>query len=141
MKAAIIAFTVAAAALGTVAFAQGATPPAIVPQGDADGAFAVNGLFREPDGEKLYRRVCAACHMGDAKGATGAGTYPALAGNPKLATAAYPALVIVKGLNGMPPMGSMMTDQQVADTANYVRTHFGNDYKDMMKAEAVKALR
>lgn len=144
MKPIALALT-AAAALGTVsaALAQDAAPSSIATatQGDADGAFVSSGKFSEPDGEKLYRRVCAACHMPDAMGATGAGTYPALAKNPKLAAAGYPAFVIVKGLNGMPAIGSMMTDQQVADTVNYVRTHFGNKYKDVVKAEDVKALR
>ena len=28
----------------------------------------------------------------------------------------------------MPPLGQMMSDQQVADVVNYVRTHFGNSY-------------
>jgi len=109
--------------------------------GDADGAFVTSGKFSEPSGEQLYRRVCAACHMADAKGATGAGTYPALAGNPKLAASGYPTLVVVQGLNGMPAIGSMMTDQQVADVVNYVRTHFGNKYKDAVKAADVKPLR
>jgi len=34
----------------------------------------------------------------------------------------------------MPPVGQMMTDQQVADVVNYVRTHFGNRYKDAVTA-------
>lgn len=135
----------AIAALGAVsgALAQDAAPSAIATatQGDADGAFVSSGKFSEPDGEKMYRRVCAACHMPDAMGATGAGTYPALAKNAKLAAGGYPAYVIVKGLNGMPAIGSMMTDQQVADTVNYIRTHFGNKYKDVVKPEDVKALR
>jgi len=79
--------------------------------------------------------------MPDAKGAVGAGSYPALAGNPKLAASGYPAYVILKGLNGMPAVGKMMTDQQVADVVNYVRTHFGNTYKDAMTAAEAGALR
>ena len=30
----------------------------------------------------------------------------------------------------MPPIGGMMSDAQVADVVNYVRTHFGNAYPD-----------
>jgi mono/diheme cytochrome c family protein len=41
----------------------------------------------------------------------------------------------------MPALGTMMTDKQVADTVNYVRTHFGNNYKDAVTADQVKALR
>ena len=107
----------------------------------ADGAFAGRDRFREPDGEKMFRRVCSACHMADAKGAEGAGRYPALAANAKLGSAQYPTLVIVKGLNGMPAIGNQMSDQQVADVVNYIRTHFGNNYSADVKPEDVKVLR
>ena len=140
---------VAAASLGAAAIAQSAgdaanpngSSAATVKAGDADKAFVIGSKFSEPTGEQMFRRVCAACHMPDAKGATGAGTYPSLAANPKLAANSYPAYVVVKGLNGMPPIGGMMTDQQVADVVNYLRTHFGNTYRDALKADDVKALR
>ena len=32
-------------------------------------------------------------------------------------------------------------NQQVADVVNYIRTHFGNKYKDKVTAEDVKPLR
>lgn len=144
MKIHHLTLTVAAAiALGSIAagaLAQSAARPATNP-GDADGAFVVPYKFSEPDGEKLYRRVCAGCHMPDAKGAVGAGFYPALAKNPKLAAGGYPVYVVMKGLNGMPAIGGMMSDQQVADVVNYVRTHFGNKYKDAVTAADVKAAR
>ena len=136
------------AVLGAVTAGLAQTPaaPAVtqlppVPAVDPDGAFAGRGQFGEPNGEKIFRRVCAACHMPDAKGAVGAGAYPALAGNKKLAASGYPAYVVVHGLNGMPPIGGMMNDQQVADVVNYVRTHFGNKYKDSLSATDIKALR
>jgi hypothetical protein len=34
-----------------------------------------------------------------------------------------------------------MSDQQVADVANYVRSHFGNAYGDTVTVAAVKAAR
>jgi len=131
----------AALALGAVGpvGAQTASDPASVDA--ADGAFAGSREFGEPTGEKMYRRVCVACHMADAKGATGAGTYPSLAKNPNLAAGGYPVYVILHGLNGMPPIGGMMTDQQVADVVNYVRTHFGNRYKDAVTPGDVKSVR
>ena len=89
----------------------------------------------------MYRRVCAACHMPDAKGAEGAGFYPALAKNPKLEAGGYPLSVLMQGMNGMPPLGKMMTDKQAADVVNYVRTHFGNKYKDPVTPEDAKAAR
>ena len=39
------------------------------------------------------------------------------------------------GQRGMPPLGRMMSDTQVADVANYVRTHFGNQYGDAVAPE------
>jgi len=132
-----MAATAFALVAATAASGQ-SSPPSTA---DADGAFAGRSQFGETTGEKIYSRVCAACHMPDAKGAVGAGAYPALAGNKKLAVSGYPAYVVVHGLNGMPPIGSMMSDQQVADVVNYVRTHFGNKYKDVVAASDIKALR
>ena len=135
----IIALAAGAISLGANALAQ-SIAPAVFP-GDADGAFVTGSKFSEPTGEKMYKRVCAGCHMPDAKGATGAGFYPALAGNPKLGAGAYPVTVVLKGMNGMPPVGAMMTDQQVADVVNYVRTNFGNHYSDAVSPADVQAIR
>lgn len=136
-----IAASASAQVAGEATSAMAAAPQTIKP-GDADGAFVVGNKFSEPDGEKLYRRVCAGCHMPDAKGvSTGAGFYPALAGNKNLASSGYPVYIVLKGKNGMPPVGTMMTDQQVADVVNYVRSHFGNRYRDAVKPADVKAVR
>jgi len=136
---AALAANAGAQTAGEAATAAAMTGPAA---GDADGAFVTGSKFSEPDGEKLYRRVCAGCHMPDAKGvATGAGFYPALAGNPKLASAGYPVYVVTHGMNGMPPVGQMMTDQQVADVVNHVRSSFGNRYRDKVKPADVAAVR
>ena len=97
--------------------------------------------FNETSGEALYANICQACHMPDGKGATGAGSYPALAGNQNLAAAGYPVTVVLHGLRGMPPIGYFMTDDQVAAVVNYVRTHFGNNYPDAVTAADVKAVR
>lgn len=136
----IAALAVAIGAVGA-AIAQTNPDPVGAQRGDADSAFVDRQKFSEPTGEQMFRRVCAACHMADAKGAQGAGMYPALAKNEKLVAGGYPLYVVMKGLNGMPAMGTMMTDQQVADVVNYVRTHFGNRYRDKVTAEEAKALR
>lgn len=109
-------------------------------QSTADAASGT-GDFDGPTGEDTYERVCAACHMPDAKGAEGAGQYPALSSNPRLSSGAYPIYVVMNGMNGMPPLGELMTDEQVADVVNYVRTHFGNDYRDPVSPADVGALR
>jgi mono/diheme cytochrome c family protein len=41
----------------------------------------------------------------------------------------------------MPAVGAMMSDAQVAQVVNYVRSHFGNAYSDAVRPEDVTALR
>ena len=127
--------------LGAVVTSAGAQTSPMTAAGDADGAFVTPSKFSETSGESMYTHVCAGCHMPDGKGAVGAGFYPALAKNENLVSSGYPVYVVLKGLNGMPPVGGMMTDQQVADVVNYVRTHFGNEYKDPVTAADVAPYR
>lgn len=105
------------------------------------GAGGGRGGFTEQGGEAIFKNVCQGCHMPDAKGAVGAGMYPALAKNPKLEVAGYPIAVVVNGQKAMPALGGMFSDQQVADVVNYIRTHFGNNYKDKATAADVKSAR
>ena len=104
-------------------------------------AFSIGEKFDEQTGETLYQGVCQGCHMPNGQGASGAGHYPALANNPKLEASGYPVTMVLRGFNGMPQFGKLMTDAQVAQVVNYVRTHFGNHYTDAVKPEDVKALR
>jgi mono/diheme cytochrome c family protein len=97
--------------------------------------------FDEQGGRDLYERVCAACHQLDAKGAMGAAAYPALAGDSNLASAEYVEAALLRGLRGMPAVGRMMSDEQVADVINYVRGHFGNDYRETITGADIKAAR
>jgi mono/diheme cytochrome c family protein len=97
--------------------------------------------FTEQSGEQLFANVCQGCHMPDAKGAAGAGIYPSLAANKNLEAGGYPVYVVVRGQRAMPAFAAMMSDDQVAAVVNYLRTHFGNDYKDAVTAEDVKVVR
>jgi mono/diheme cytochrome c family protein len=117
------------AAVGVTAHAQ------------SDLRFANPTRFMTQTGEAIYADVCQGCHMPGGTGATGAGTYPALASNPKLASGAYPVFMVVNGRKGMPPFGSQLTDQQVAAVVNYVRSHFGNAYRDEVTAADAAAAR
>jgi mono/diheme cytochrome c family protein len=103
--------------------------------------FSSGYRFVEMSGEELYNNVCRGCHMGDARGATGAGSYPSLAANPNLESPGYPVTLVVQGRRAMPPFGSMMSDAQVAAVVNYVRTHFGNNYQDKVTAQDVSEAR
>ncbi|GAA4115573.1 c-type cytochrome [Aminobacter aganoensis] len=109
---------------------------------DSAGAtFSDGDNFSEKTGQELYANVCQACHMDQGQGAVGAGKYPALAKNVNLEAGGYPVYVLLHGLKGMPPVGKMMSDDQVAAVVNYVRTNFGNDYKDAVTAEDVAGSR
>ena len=114
-------------------------PSAVQPQSGAH--FSPFFRFTEQSGEQLFANVCQGCHMGDAKGAEGAGSYPSLAQNANLVAGGYAVSVVVRGQRAMPPFGAMMSDGQVAAVVNYLRTHFGNSYTDAVTAEDVKAAR
>jgi mono/diheme cytochrome c family protein len=121
--------------LSLMAYAQDAGPSSSRP------ALSTGFRFAEMTGEELYANVCQGCHMSDAKGAAGAGTYPSLAGDSNLEVGFYPVSVVVNGQRGMPRLGAMLSDDQVAAVVNYLRTHFGNSYRDAVTAEDVKAAR
>jgi mono/diheme cytochrome c family protein len=99
------------------------------------------GRYPQQTGEDLFKNICQGCHMPDAKGAIGAGAYPALAANPRLAAAIYPITVVLHGQRAMPPFGQSLTDEQIANVLNYVRTNFGNRYRDPITPAAVSARR
>ena len=99
------------------------------------------GDYSFQGGTAVYSHVCQDCHMADAKGAVGAGSYPALARDPKLEEAGYPVAVILHGQKAMLPLGGLLSDQQIADVVNYIRSHFGNNYRDTITAAEVKAQR
>ena len=79
--------------------------------------------------------------MPDARGAKGAGEYPALATNIKLASAAFTAVRVLNGWRGMPRFADMLSDAQIANVVNYVRANFGNHYTDLLTDDDVKRIR
>lgn len=113
---------------------------------------SLDGRIQARDGKAIYEQVCQGCHMPEGRGATGAGSYPALAGNPNLASAPYLALTILRGRRNMPAFASdrsqelfigqsWMDDEQVAAVVNYLRTNLGNRYPEPISAAEVAALR
>ena len=107
----------------------------------SDGSFTSARRFMQRDGGVIYRTVCQGCHMVYAQGAVGAGAYPALANDPKLAVAGYPVLVVINGSKGMPPFGKLLDDEQVAAVVNYIRSHFGNSCPDSVSPADVTSAR
>jgi mono/diheme cytochrome c family protein len=126
-----IAISATLSLLSFVAHAQNTSRPAL----------STGFRFAEMTGEELFGNVCQGCHMSDARGATGAGAYPSLAGDSNLGASGYPVAIVVNGKRAMPPFGAMMSDDQVAAVVNYLRTHFGNNYRDTVTAEDVKTAR
>jgi mono/diheme cytochrome c family protein len=81
---------------------------------------------------KLYADYCASCHQANGQGI--AGSIPPLAGNAAV-VAAKPFDVLAVVLQGipardgrpaMPSFGGSLSDGDVANVVNYVRTSFGN---------------
>ena len=129
-------------ALFVTAMLLGAAPALAQEHDLGAGAMQRPGDYSFQGGEAVYTHVCQSCHMADAKGAMGAGAgFPALAKNAKLAEAGYPVSVIVHGQKAMLPLGGLLSDQQIADVVNYVRSHFGNRYRGTVTAADVKAAR
>ncbi|MBI6955200.1 cytochrome c [Pseudomonas sp. CCOS 191] len=88
-------------------------------------------------GAALYVDNCGACHRTDGQGY--ARVFPALAGNPVvqgqdatslihivLAGATLPATASAPSTFSMPGFGWRLSDQQVADVVNFIRSSWGN---------------
>lgn len=116
-----------------------------------DSAFTSGAGIGSVGGPEIYTHICQGCHMPQAQGATGAGHYPALAGDKALVSAQYMALTVLNGKNGMPPFGlpadqvmetrtAHLSDRQIAEVVNYVRSNFGNHFKDKISERDVAAL-
>jgi mono/diheme cytochrome c family protein len=83
-------------------------------------------------GKALYEDNCSSCHQSNGKGMPG--QVPALAGNTAV-TAPEPYNVIMAMLQGFAPQGSWgamgsfahLSDEQIADIADYVRVAWGNN--------------
>jgi mono/diheme cytochrome c family protein len=118
--------------------------PLLVADTDPDSpkvSLSAGYRFSETSGEELFASVCQGCHMADGHGAGGAGNYPSLAHDKSLEGKAYPVYVVVRGQKAMPPVGAMMSNGQVAAVVNYVRTHFGNSYPDVVSVDDVRQAR
>jgi mono/diheme cytochrome c family protein len=116
-----------------------------------DASFTSHAGVGPLSGAQIFDRICAGCHMPAGQGAVGAGYYPKLAANQKLISWEYVALTVLNGRNGMPPFGlpadqvmetraAHLSDAQVADVVNYLRSHLDNHFKPDVSAKQVAAL-
>ncbi|WP_097306333.1 cytochrome c [Pseudomonas chlororaphis] len=102
-------------------------------------------------GASVYIDNCAACHRTDGHGYTR--VFPALAGNPVLQSADATSLIHIVLKGGtlpathtapstftMPAFAWRLSDQEVADVVNFIRTSWGNQGSEV-KAADVAGLR
>lgn len=116
--------------------------PAIAVHADDPPPVISDGFrFEERSGVQLYRAICQGCHMADGRGAQGAGAYPALAANPRLASTTFVVVTVLQGRRAMPGFGGALDDEQIAQVVNHVRTSFGNRHADTVTAADVKSTR
>ncbi len=126
--------------LGVVVAMVIATPAAIA-QTVGSPTFGSRTHFTEQGGAAIYAGVCAACHMPNGLGASGAGSYPSLAHDQNLADAGDPIDMVLLGQKAMPSFAGTLSDQQIADVVTYIRTHFGNAYPAAVTPAEVAAAR
>ncbi|KVD93901.1 alcohol dehydrogenase [Burkholderia stagnalis] len=124
---------------------QGETPYAY----DAAAAKALQAGDASKPGAAVYRDNCMACHRSDGRGYTR--VFPALGGNPVVQgddpTSVIHVVLAGSALKGthtapstftMPPFGWRLSDQEVADVANFVRTSWGNTGSPVTAAQVAK---
>jgi mono/diheme cytochrome c family protein len=137
------------AVLGLVGLAL-AVGASFAARADDSGAITRAATDSAAGGAQTYAHICQGCHMPEGQGAVGAGHYPKLSGNTALVSWQYVALTVLNGKNGMPAFGAVadqsffgsphLSDAQIADVVNYVRSHFGNHWKDKATSAQVAAL-
>lgn len=89
-------------------------------------------------GHLTFNTYCAACHGSAGQGGVG----PRFAGNSALADKNYVMTMILDGFidHGMPAWGDVLSDEQIAGVASYIRNSWGNDFGAVL-AEEVAAKR
>jgi len=100
-------------------------------------------------GKTVYETNCMSCHMPEGTGLEG--TFPPLVKSKNLADKNRVIKIILKGLsgplkvNGVDYDGEMaginLTNEQVADVANYIRNSWGNKYPAVLPKDIQPALK
>src|SRR5262249_37198953 len=94
-------------------------------------------------GREIYRDICQPCHQPDGRGQDK--IAPTLIGAAlTLAPAEIPTRILLTGKEGavglMPPIGSKLSDEQIASVLTYVRREWGQG-ATAVDADTVKAVR
>jgi mono/diheme cytochrome c family protein len=92
-------------------------------------------------GEEVYRNLCTACHQQNGQGLEK--VAPTLVGSQfALASPQITVRILLNGKEGpsglMPPLGSVLTDDQIAAVLTYVRRAWGNDGSPVASREVAQ---
>jgi mono/diheme cytochrome c family protein len=92
-------------------------------------------------GRDVYRNICQACHQPDGRGQDRVAA--SLLGSPlALASPDIPARIVINGKEGstglMPPVGSTLSDDQIAAVLTYIRREWGQDGSPVDPATVAK---
>jgi mono/diheme cytochrome c family protein/glucose/arabinose dehydrogenase len=92
-------------------------------------------------GREIYRNICQACHQPDGRGQDRVAA--SLLGSPlALASPDIPARIVINGKEGsiglMPPVGSTLSDDQIAAVLTYIRREWGQDGSPVDAATVAK---
>jgi predicted lipoprotein with Yx(FWY)xxD motif/mono/diheme cytochrome c family protein len=111
--------------------AEGEAAPPVEPQQAAPARQAEVPAELMTAGGTLYSRHCAACH--GRQGGGGAG--PRLSGNGDLASNTRVVRQILNGGPFMPPFGNVLSDDEVAAVATFIRNSWGNSFGPINEEE------
>lgn len=137
------AFTVAACSKGSGSSNASESSSAQTTSAAATMAAATTAA---DNGAKVYQTNCSSCHQADGKGLPG--SFPPLAGNPRVTGDPKTVIHIVKyGLTGkisveghdfngiMPPWGTQLSNADIAAALTYVRSSWGNKAAAITEAQ------
>jgi mono/diheme cytochrome c family protein len=136
---------------GCYAFVDDETPPEWDDPSGAENQIGAIAAGTGGPGAAVFNAKCAVCHQMNGQGIPG--VYPTLSGS-ALATGdpGFPIRIVLHGFQGplerngkkyngiMQPWKDVLSDQEIADVLNYVRTNWGNAAAEIT-AENVKEVR
>lgn len=89
------------------------------------GTVDAEALFAR--GREVFGTFCFVCHGSDGRGGAG----PDLNANPRVADDAFIVVQIRDGISEMPGFGGVLSNDDLAAVATFVRASWGNDYPAM----------
>jgi len=85
-------------------------------------------------GQEAYAIYCAACHQADGSGNVG----PNIRSNARVGDDAFMVRQIRDGISEMPGFGNVLSNEDLAAVATFVRASFGNDFPPLAPDQFVR---